>query len=256
MSVLDGFRLEGRLAVVTGAGRGIGAGIAIALAEAGADIIGVSRTIADDGGDVGAAVRALGREFTPMRADLASLDAVRDLVATLDASERHVDILVNNAGLAERNPAELHTDEQWQTVLTVDLTAPFALARDLGKRMLHRGEGKIIFLASMMTYQGGVNVVSYAAAKSGVAGVVHALANEWAARGVNVNAVAPGYIETDLTSASHGDPVRRQAFIERIPAGRWGRPDDLAGAIVFLASPASDYIHGAILPVDGGWLVR
>lgn len=248
------FDLSGSLAVVTGASRGIGAGIALGLARAGADVVGVSRRGAD--AEVAEAIRALGREYRSLTADLATLEGVHELVARLDELERPVDILINNAGIAERSVAEEHTDAQWERVVAVNLTAPFTLARELGARMLNGGGGRIIFLASMMTFQGGRNVVSYAATKSGVAGVVHALANEWAGRGVNVNAIAPGYIETDLTSGSHADPERRQAFIERIPAGRWGTPDDLAGAAVFLASPAGSYVHGVVLPVDGGWLVR
>ncbi len=248
-----GFDLTGTLAVVTGASRGIGAGIALGLAEAGADIVGVARSGQDA---TAAAVRALGREYHPLSADLASPSGVSTLVEQIHALGRPVDILVNNAGIAERNPAERHTNEQWNAVLGVNLTVPFALARDLGAGMLERGRGKIIFIASMMTFQGGHNVVGYTATKSGIAGVVHALANEWADRGVTVNAVAPGYIETDLTSASHSDPERRRAFTDRIPAGRWGTPADIAGAVVFLAAPASDYVTGVVLPVDGGWLVR
>ena len=230
------FDLSHRTAVVTGGSRGIGAGIALALRDAGAEVITVARSDAD------------------LSADLSTAAGALDLVAQLEG--RVVDILINNAGMAHRNPAELHTTEQWDETLAVDLTAPFLLARELGGRMLDRGHGKIVFLASMMTWQGGRNVVSYAAAKSGVAGVVHALANEWADRGVNVNAIAPGYIETDLTSGSHADPARREAFRERIPAGRWGTGADLAGATVFLSSPASDYVSGVVLPVDGGWLGR
>ena len=248
------FDLTGSLAVVTGASRGIGAGIALGLARAGADGVGGSRTGGD--AEVAEAIRALGREYHSLSADLATLEGAHELVARLDELGRPVDILINNAGIAERAPAEEHTDRQWEHVVAVNLTAPFTLARELGARMLARGRGRIIFLASMMTFQGGRSVVSYAATKSGVAGVVHALANEWAGRGVNVNAIAPGYIETDLTSGSHADPERRQAFIERIPAGRWGTPDDLAGAAVFLSSPAGSYVHGVVLPVDGGWLVR
>lgn len=248
------FDLSGSLALVTGASRGIGAGIAVGLARAGADVVGVSRTGAD--ARVAEEIRGLGREYHSLTADLATLAGVHELVARLDALGRPVEILVNNAGIAERNPAEDHTDAQWEHVVSVNLTAPFALARELGARMLERGHGRIIFLASMMTFQGGRNVVSYAATKSGVAGIVHALANEWAGRGVGVNAIAPGYIETDLTSGSHGDPERRQAFTDRIPADRWGTPDDVAGATVFLASAAGAYVHGVVLPVDGGWLVR
>ena len=250
------FTLSSRLALVTGANRGIGAGIALALAEAGADIIGVSRSMPADGGATAVAVRALGREFLPLAADLAARDAVAALLARVDALGRPVDILINNAGLANRARAESHTDSQWDEVLAVNLTAPFQLARELGSRMLERGYGKVIFLASMMSYQGGRNVVGYAASKSGVTGVVHALANEWADRGVNVNAIAPGYVETDLTAVTHSDPARREAFTARIPAGRWGTPADLGGAVVFLSSRAADYVHGVVLPVDGGWLVR
>jgi 2-deoxy-D-gluconate 3-dehydrogenase len=250
------FDLSARRALVTGANKGIGAGIVLALAEAGADIIGVSKSMPHDGGPIAAAVRALGREFIPLAADLVAADAVADLVARLDGLDRPVDILVNNAGIANRAPAEDHTNAQWDEAFAVNLTAPFQLARELGARMLARGHGKIIFLASMMSYQGGRNVVGYAASKSGVVGVVHALANEWADRGVNVNAIAPGYIETDLTAGTHSNADRRAAFTARIPAGRWGTPADLGGAVVFLASSASDYVHGAVLPVDGGWLVR
>lgn len=232
------FDLAGRTAVVTGACRGIGAGIAAALSEAGAQVVRVARSGVD------------------ISADLTTAEGALDLVAQLDALDHTVDILINNAGIAARNPAELHTTEQWNETIAVDLTAPFLLARELGGRMLDRGFGKIVFLGSMMTWQGGRNVVSYTAAKSGVAGIVHALANEWAGRGVNVNAIAPGYIETDLTSGTHGDPVRRKEFEDRIPAGRWGMPNDLGGAAVFLSSAASDYVHGVVLPVDGGWLVR
>lgn len=248
------FDLGGRLALVTGASRGIGAGLAIALAGAGADIVGASRTGRDD--DTAAAVRGLGREYVSLTADLSTPEGAGALAAEAASTGRPVDILINNAGLATRAPAERHDDPLWAEAIAVNLTAPFVLARDLGAGMLDRGTGKIVFLASMMSWQGGRDVVSYAAGKSGVTGVVHALANEWAGRGVNVNAVAPGYIATDLTAGSHGDPDRHAAFAARIPAGRWGTPADLAGAVVFLSSPASDYVHGAVLPVDGGWLVR
>ncbi len=240
--------------MVTGASRGIGAGIAVALAAAGADIVGVSRTAPADGGEVGSSVRGLGRNFTQVGCDLAERASVDHLIEALKDVE--VDILVNNAGLARKAPAEQHSDEFWDEVLAVNLTEAFRLTRSVGERMLHRGSGKIIFIASMMSYQGGRNVVGYAATKSGITGVVHALANEWAGRGVNVNAIAPGYIETDLTAGTHQDVKKRQEFTDRIPAGYWGRPDDLAGAVVFLAARASDYVHGVVLPVDGGWLVR
>ncbi len=250
---MTSFDLTGRTALITGASRGIGRALAVGLARHGADIIGVSR--ADRNDALADELLDRGRRYRHVQADLSDRDDVRRLVGTVSL-EAEVDVLVNNAAIARRSPAERFGDELWDEVLQVDLTAPFVLARELGGRMLDRGYGKVIFFASMMTFQGGREIVAYTAAKSGVAGAVRALANEWAARGVNVNAIAPGYIETDLTAGSHGDRERRQAFQNRIPAGRWGRPDDIVGATVFLASPAADYIHGVVLPVDGGWLVR
>ncbi len=248
------FDLGGRVAVVTGARRGIGKGIAVALAHAGADIIGVSRHGAQD--ETRVAVEQAGAAFTSITADLSTMEGVSVVTAALTMHGRPIDILVNNAGIAQRAPAESHSDDQWNEVIAVNLSAPFALTRAVSRDMLDRGSGKVIFLASMMTFQGGMNVASYAASKAGVAGLTRALANEWAGRGVNVNAIAPGYIETDLTVASHQDDDRRQAFQSRIPAERWGQPADLGGAAVFLSSAASDYVHGVVLPVDGGWLVR
>jgi 2-deoxy-D-gluconate 3-dehydrogenase len=253
---MNPFDLTGRLAVVTGCRRGIGLAMAEALAGAGADIIGVSASLEPDGSDVARRVEALGRTFTAYRADLADRHAATDLAATLAASERPVDILVNNAGTIRRAPAAQHGDDDWDHVLEVDLSAPFVLARGIGRSMLERGSGKVIFTASMLSFQGGVNVVGYAAAKSAVAGLTRALANEWAGHGVNVNAIAPGYIATDNTQALRDQPDRNRAILERIPAGRWGRPEDLAGATVFLASDAAAYVHGAVLAVDGGWLAR
>jgi 2-dehydro-3-deoxy-D-gluconate 5-dehydrogenase len=179
-----------------------------------------------------------------------------ELAAAVAADGHQVDILVNNAGTIARAPALSHTDEQWERVIRTNLTSQFVLARELGRSMVDRGYGKIIFTASMLSFQGGINVVSYTAAKSGLAGIVRALANEWAARGVNVNAIAPGYFATDNTQPLRDDPERSAAILERIPAGRWGEPEDVAGATVFLASSASDYVHGIVLPVDGGWLGR
>ncbi len=254
MGILDDFRLDDRVAVVTGASRGIGAAIAVALAEAGADLVGISRRAGD--GATADAVRALGRSYTSVAADLATREGITAAVAAIDRLGEAVDILVNNAGIAERNPAEDHTDEQWDAVLAVDLTAPFLLAREIGTRMLARGRGRIVFLSSMNAFQGGRNVVGYAAAKAGVGGLVRALANEWADRGVGVNAIAPGYVETELTLGRDGDPERVAALTPRMPAGRWATPRDLAGAAVFLSSDAAAYIHGVTLPVDGGWLVR
>lgn len=250
------FDLSGQVAVVTGARRGIGAGIAVALAEAGADIVGVSAALEESGSVIQKAVEGAGRRFTAYRADFADRDAVKRLTDDITANHGTVDILVNNAGDIRRSPAVDYTDEDWDHVVQVDLTAQFTLARNLGRRMVERGRGKIIFTASLLSFQGGLNIVAYTAAKSGVAGMTKALANEWAARGVNVNAVAPGYIETDNTAPLRGDPARFKAISDRIPAGRWGLPSDIGGAVVFLASSAADYVHGVTLPVDGGWLGR
>ncbi|GAB3040933.1 2-dehydro-3-deoxy-D-gluconate 5-dehydrogenase KduD [Parafrigoribacterium mesophilum] len=251
---MNPFDLTGKLAVVTGARRGIGLAMAEGLAAAGADIIGISANLEPTGSEVSRRVEALGRRFTALRVDFADRGAVTELAE--DLAGRPVDILVNNAGTIERAPAAEHSDELWDRVIAVNLSAQFVLARAVGGSMLARGRGKIIFTASLLSFQGGVNVPGYTAAKSGVAGLTKALANEWAARGVNVNAIAPGYIATDNTQALQDDPARSQAILDRIPAGRWGSADDLAGATVFLASSASDYVNGIILPVDGGWLGR
>lgn len=250
------FDLTGLLAVVTGARRGIGLAIADALAGAGADIVAVSAQMEPDGGEVAKVVRARGRTCTALRADFADRAAVSNLAAQVASWSPAIDILVNNAGTIARAPAAQHTDEDWDHVLHVDLTSQFILARAAGRAMLDRGHGKIIFTASLLSFQGGINVPGYAAAKSGVAGLTRALANEWASRGVNVNAIAPGYVATDNTRALRDDPARNAAILDRIPAGRWADPEDFAGAAVFLASRASDYVHGAIIPVDGGWLGR
>jgi 2-deoxy-D-gluconate 3-dehydrogenase len=250
------FDLTGNVALVTGCRRGIGLAMAEALAAAGANIVGASLTL--DAGDSEARrrVEAHGREFTAYRADLASDTGAADLATAVLADGIRVDILVNNAGTIARAPALAHSDEQWERVLRTNLTGQFVLARELGRPMVERGRGKIIFTASMLSFQGGINVVSYTAAKSGLAGLVRALANEWAPHGVNVNAIAPGYFATDNTQPLRDDPDRSKAILERIPAGRWGEPADVAGATVFLASAASDYVHGIVLPVDGGWLGR
>ncbi|WP_104165248.1 2-dehydro-3-deoxy-D-gluconate 5-dehydrogenase KduD [Arthrobacter sp. SX1312] len=255
MSTTNPFDLTGKTAVVTGARRGIGLAMAVALAEAGADIIGVSANLEAEGSTVEQRVTALGRDFAAMRADFADRAAVRALAADLIAAGP-IDILVNNGGTIARTPAAEHPDELWDQVIQVNLSSQFILSRDVGQQMLERGSGKIIFTASLLSFQGGINVPGYTASKSGIAGLTKALANEWASRGVNVNAIAPGYIATDNTQALQDDPDREKSILERIPAARWGRPEDLGGATVFLASHASDYVNGVVLPVDGGWLGR
>jgi 2-deoxy-D-gluconate 3-dehydrogenase len=248
------FDLTGQTAVVTGVKRGIGFAMAVALAEAGADIIGVSATLPPSGSEIEAAVLALGRNFAGHAVDFADRDAVIELGNTL--ADQHVDILVNNAGTIERSPAAEHPLALWDRVIEVDLSSQFVLTQLVARPMLDRGRGKVIFTASLLSFQGGINVPGYTAAKSGIAGLTKALSNEWISRGVTVNAIAPGYIATDNTQALQDDPARSKAILERIPAGRWGNADDLAGATVFLASRASDYVSGITIPVDGGWLGR
>lgn len=253
---IPAFDLGGKLAVVTGARRGIGLAVAEALAAAGADIVAVSAQLESTGSEVAERVTALGRSCTTLRADFADRADVARLAASLGDLDRPVDILVNNAGTIARAPAAQHSDADWDHVLSVDLTSQFTLTREVGRHMLARGQGKIVFTASLLSFQGGINVPGYAAAKSGLAGLTRALANEWAGHGVNVNAIVPGYVATDNTQALRDDPDRNAAILARIPAGRWARPEDFGGIAVFLASAASDYVHGALIPVDGGWLGR
>ncbi|MYS21178.1 2-deoxy-D-gluconate 3-dehydrogenase [Streptomyces sp. DvalAA-14] len=250
------FDLSGRLAVVTGARRGIGLAMAEALAAAGADIVAVSANLEESGSLVEQRVTALGRSYRTLRVDFADRAAVAALAARLGNLDRPVDILVNNAGTIARAPAAEHSDSDWDHVLAVNLGSQFTLTREVGRGMLERGYGKIMFTASLLSFQGGVNVPGYTAAKSGLAGLTRALANEWAGRGVNVNAIVPGYVATDNTQALRDDPDRYQAILDRIPAGRWATPEDFGGIAVFLASSAADYVHGALIPVDGGWLGR
>ncbi|AVT28170.1 2-deoxy-D-gluconate 3-dehydrogenase [Plantactinospora sp. BC1] len=251
----DLFDLSGRTAVVTGARRGIGLAMAEALAVAGADVVGVSAELEPVGSEVEHRVHAAGRRFTALRADLADRAAVHRLARDLTALGP-IDILVNNGGTIARTPAAEHPDEMWDHVIEVNLSSQFVLSREIGRTMVERGRGKVIFTASLLSFQGGITVPGYAASKAGLAGLTKALANEWASRGVNVNAIAPGYIATDNTRALRDDPDRDRAILARIPAGRWGRADDIGGATVFLASAASDYVNGIVLPVDGGWLGR
>ncbi|HEX6334638.1 MAG TPA: SDR family oxidoreductase [Flavisolibacter sp.] len=249
------FSLEGKKALVTGCSRGIGQSMAVALAEAGADIVGVSGSLGA-GSAVEQAVSRTGRKFYAMNADLGNRDAVYAFISQVKKEHPVIDILVNNAGMILRNPADRHTDEEWDQVLAVNLDTPFILAREFGKEMLQRGSGKIVFTCSLLSFQGGINVPGYAASKGALASLVKALANEWAGKGVNVNGIAPGYISTDNTEALRNDPARSKNILDRIPAGRWGEPDDFKGPVVFLCSPAADYVHGTILTVDGGWMGR
>jgi len=254
--ILDQFRLDGQTALVTGCRRGIGMALAEALAEAGADIIGVSASLRKSGEEVAKRVTKLGRKFSGFNCDFADRKALHRFIQEVTASGPPIDILVNNAGTIRRAPAAAHSEEDWDTVIEVNLNAQFVLAREIGKRMIERGHGKIIFIASLLAFQGGITVPGYAASKGGIAQLTMALSNEWAGKGVNVNALAPGYIETANTAALRADPVRAKAILDRIPAGRWGRPEDLQGAVVYLASRASHYVNGTILTVDGGWMGR
>ena len=256
MGILEQFSLKGKVALVTGASQGLGQGMAVGLAEAGADIAGLDRT--PDCNETCAQVEALGRRFINLECDL--LDAsVSDLgaqVARVVAELGRLDILVNNAGIIRRAPAIDYTEQDWDDVLHINLRAAFFLSQAAARAMREGGGGRIINIASMLSFQGGILVPSYTAAKSAVAGVTRALANEWASLGINVNAIAPGYMATANTAPLRADPARSQSILDRIPAGRWGTPDDLKGAVVFLASDAAAYVNGAILPVDGAWLTR
>lgn len=256
MNTIDLFSLSGKTALVTGCNRGIGKAMAEALAEAGADIIGVSSSISATESEVQRTVIATGQKFYPYQADLGNRESLYKFIEQVKKEHAHIDILVNNAGIILRQPAAEHSDEYWDNVLKINLDAPYILSRELGKEMIARGYGKIIFTASLLTFQGGINVPGYTASKSAIGGLVKALANEWAGRGVNVNAIAPGYIDTDNTEALRNDPVRSKSILDRIPAGRWGLPEDFKGPVLFLASDASSYVNGTILTVDGGWMGR
>ncbi len=256
MSILKAFDLTGKTALVTGCKRGIGRGMAEALAQAGADIIGVSATLEPTGSDIEKSVTAMGRSFTGYQCDFSDRDAVLAFAAALEEQNIVPDILVNNAGTIKRHPAAEHPTDWWDEVIEVNLSAQFLLSREVGRGMVARGSGKIIFTASLLTFQGGITVPGYAASKGGIGQLTKALANEWAGKGVNVNAIAPGYIATDNTQALRDDAARYNAILERIPQGRWGTPDDFAGPAIFLASAASDYVNGEILTVDGGWMGR
>ena len=256
MNVLDQFNLSGKVALVTGCKRGIGKTMALALAQAGADIIGVSATLESEGSTVEQELNATGRTFKGYSCDFSDRKALYSFIEQVKVDFPKIDILVNNAGTILRAPTAEHSDELWDEVIEVNLSAQFVLSREIGKEMVARGAGKIIFTASLLTFQGGITVPSYAASKGGIGQLTMALSNEWASKGVCVNAIAPGYIATDNTQSLQDDPERNQAILSRIPAGRWGTPADIAGSVVFLASNASDYISGSILTVDGGWMGR
>lgn len=247
--------LAGKIAVVTGANRGIGRASAVALAESGADIVGTSRQMSDDE-SIAKEVRALGQKFFPFACDMKNRAESTALAKKVLTEVGQVDILVNNAGTIRRENIADYSLADWDEVVEVNLTAPFILTQDFGKPMLERGVGKVIFISSLLSYQGGIRVPAYTASKSGIAGLVKAFANEWAGKGVNVNAVAPGYIVTDNTEALRADPIRYEAITGRIPAGRWGEGSDIAGSVVFLASENADYLHGSTITVDGGWMGR
>ncbi len=247
------FDLTGRTALVTGSRRGIGKAIAAVLARAGADIVAVSLNL-EAGSEVETDVVTAGRSFTSIQADLSSREDVYRLIRRIAGHQ--IDILVANAGSNRRHPASDYTDEDWDYLIELDLTSQFVLAREIGKTMLARGYGKIIFIASLLSFQGGISVPAYAAAKGGIGSLIKALSNEWAGRGIQVNGLAPGYIATDNTEPLRDDPGRNQEILSRIPAGRWGTPQDMAGPALFLASAASDYVTGEILVADGGWMGR
>ncbi len=256
MAILHQFDLSGKTALVTGCNKGIGKAMALGLAEAGANIIGVSASLELSGSSIEKEVTALGKTFKAYQADFSDRDHLYSFIKRLVEENPVIDILVNNAGTIMRAPAAEHPDEYWDKVLTINLDAQFILAREVGKLMLQRGSGKIIFTSSLLSFQGGINVPGYAASKGAIASLIKALANEWAGKGVNVNGIAPGYIATDNTEALRNDPERSKSILSRIPAGRWGEPEDFKGAVVYLASSAANYVNGTILTVDGGWMGR
>jgi len=252
--ILDKFRLDNKVALVTGSNQGIGMAYAIALAEAGADIISVS--VSDDFASVENEIKKRGRKFQSYTSDFSNRESLYEFIKSVKADFPQIDILVNNAGTILRKPISEHPDEYWDKVIEINLSSPFVLTREIGKDMVARGYGKIVFVASLLAFQGGILVPGYAASKGGVRQLTMAFANEWASKGVNVNAIAPGYIATDNTKALREDVKRSQSILERIPAGRWGTPEDLMGTVVFLCSEASDYLNGCVVTVDGGWMGR
>ena len=252
--ILDQFKLDGKVAVVTGSNQGIGQKYAQALAEAGADIIGVSYV--DDFAETEKLIKATGRKFKYYVSDFSKRESLYEFIKQAKADFPKIDILVNNAGTILRKPIAEHPDEYWDKVIEINLSAQFILTREFGRDMVARGYGKVVFIASLLSFQGGITVPGYAASKGGVKQLAMAFANEWASKGVTVNAIAPGYIATENTKPLREDPVRNRAIQDRIPAGRWGLPEDLMGSMVFLCSDASNYVNGTVLTVDGGWMGR
>ncbi len=253
MQVNELFNLAGKTAVVTGASRGIGQAMAVALAEAGADIIDVSM---QPESETKKRVETTGKNYWSYAADFSDRSLLYQFIETVKKEHKQIDILINNAGTILRNPVAEHSDQEWDKVISINLNAQFILTRELGKEMIKRGNGKIVFTCSLLSFQGGINVPGYTASKSGVAGLVKAFANEWASKGVNVNGIAPGYIATDNTDVLRKDAERSKSILDRIPAGRWGEAQDFKGPVVFLCSDAAAYVHGTILTVDGGWMGR
>lgn len=253
---MPNFRTDGKLALVTGSSRGIGLAIAAALAESGADIIGVSSKLETSGSEAEKAVIKAGKKFYAYQCDLGNRDSIYSFLEKVKGDHPRIDILINNAGHILRKPVAEHPDEYWDTIINVNLNAQFILAREIGKRMIEQGYGKIVFTCSLLSFQGGINVPGYAASKGAIASLLKAFANEWAKHGITVNGVAPGYIATDNTAQLREDKERNAAILARIPANRWGTPEDMAGAFVFLSSAASDYMNGTIVTVDGGWMGR
>jgi len=252
--ILDKFRLDGKTALVTGGNKGIGKSYATALAEAGANIISVSYE--KDYSDIEIIVTSLGKDFKGYSSDFSDRNSLYEFINNVKKDFDKIDILINNAGTILRNPIVEHSDEYWDKVIEVNLNAQFILTREMGKGMIERGYGKVVFIASLLSYQGGITVPGYAASKGAVKQLTQSFANEWASKGVNINAIAPGYIATDNTAALRADENRNKAILERIPQGKWGTPEDLMGTVVFLSSPASDYLNGSVVIVDGGWMGR
>jgi len=250
------FRVDKKIALVTGCSSGIGMDIAIELAQSGADIIGVANNLPDTGSEVAKAIEAAGKNFYPYQADFSNRASLYTFLNKVKSDHPKIDIIINNAGHIMREPAATHSDEYWDTIIDINLNAQFIITRELGKRMIAEKYGKIIFTCSLLSFQGGINVPGYAASKGAIASLLKAFANEWAPHGITVNGVAPGYIATNNTTALRADVERSEAILARIPANRWGLTSDLTGAYVFLSSPASDYINGTIITVDGGWMAR